>query len=404
MNKPRNKISLGPGTLVSAAFIGPGTVITCSIAGVSYGYSLIWALIFSILTTISLQEMAGRISIIRGKSIAELINTDIENINFRYLISILTGLAIWVGNAAYQSGNLTGASMGIQSIVEVTAGNNFDIKYAILLTSTIVGSLLFFGKYKILEKVFLILVILMSLVFILTIFFIEIDYKILIRDVTSPILPVKSLFVIIGLIGTTVVPYNIFLHSNAVLKKGWKSSDLDSFRLDLILSVSLGGLISIAILIISASTIYNNPDSLLDLSQQLTPLLGNSAGLIFSVGIFAAGITSSLTAPLAASYTICGLLGEKPNHQSRLFRIVWLTILLTGFIISVFGFKPLIVIQFAQFLNGLLLPIIAVMIFIFVNSNKLGEYRNTRFNNLAGIFFILMVIFLGIRSLVNLMQ
>jgi Mn2+/Fe2+ NRAMP family transporter len=347
--------------------------------------------------------MAGRISIIRGKSIAELINTDIQNINVRYSISILTGLAIWVGNAAYQSGNLTGASMGIQSIVELTAGNNLDIKYAILFTSITVGILLFFGKYKVLEKVFLILVILMSLVFILTIFFIEIDYKILISEITSPTLPAGSIFVVMGLIGTTVVPYNIFLHSNAVLKKGWNSSDLSVFRLDLILSVSLGGLISIAILIISASTISKNPNSLLDLSQQLAPLLGNSAGLIFSVGIFAAGVTSSLTAPLAASYAICGLLGKKPNHENGLFRIVWLTILLTGFTISVFGFKPLIVIQFAQFLNGLLLPIIAIMVFIFVNSRKLGANKNTRFNNLVGIFFIVIVVSLGLRSLLNLL-
>ena len=108
---------LGPGVLVSAAFIGPGTVTVCTLAGVNFQYALLWALLLSIISCIILQEMAARLGIISQKGLSECIRDEIKNPILRSLSIILIFAAIVIGNAAYEAGNISGAVLGITSIV-----------------------------------------------------------------------------------------------------------------------------------------------------------------------------------------------------------------------------------------------------------------------------------------------
>jgi len=137
-----------------------------------------------------------------------------------------------------------------------------------------------------------------------------------------------------------------------------------------------------------------------DLALQLEPVLGNWATAFLSLGLVAAGLTSAITAPLAASYAICGILGWKKDLKSLKFRSIWMFILGCGIILSAIGLKPLPVIVFAQAANGILLPVIAIYLLWVVNDKKLmGNHRNTLAMNLAGILVIMIALFLGIRSL-----
>ena len=140
-----------------------------------------------------------------------------------------------------------------------------------------------------------------------------------------------------------------------------------------------------------------------NMGEQLKPVLGDKAQWFFALGLFAAGLTSAITAPLAAAYAVCGALGLSDNMKSKGFRAVWLAIIVCGVAVAALGFKPLPAILFAQATNGLLLPIIAIFLLVVMNkSNALGEFKNTLLSNLAGVLVVSVVVGLGLYKLTSL--
>jgi Mn2+/Fe2+ NRAMP family transporter len=120
------------------------------------------------------------------------------------------------------------------------------------------------------------------------------------------------------------------------------------------------------------------------------------------IGLFSAGITSAITAPLAAAYVANSCFGWKSGLQDGRFRLVWIFILLAGILSMSLGIHPIAVIQFAQVANGLLLPVIAVFLLWVVNrSALLGKYRNSRMQNFLALIIIILAILLGIRSILK---
>jgi len=194
-----------------------------------------------------------------------------------------------------------------------------------------------------------------------------------------------------------------------VVKEKWKSkADLSTARTDLILAVILGGVVSMAIVITSAAAFHGTGIEIKgasELANQLTPLLGNLAGIFISFGLFAAGISSAITAPLAAAYATSGILGWKVDLKSTKFKMVWIGILLIGIIFSALEFSPIQAIVFAQFANGILLPVIAIYLLIAMNSKKiLNNYTNSTWQNLIGILVVLLMIGLGVKSILHVLD
>ncbi len=393
-----NKI--GPAAMVAAAFVGPGTLITCSIAGATFGYSLIWAVVFSVISTMVLQEMTGRLGVIKGLGLSESIRTMISNRWIRVIVSALSLIAILVGNAAYQSGNITGTVLGFSGIFD--QNNNNSGLLTIWAMALLVSLLLFFGKYKVIERVLVLLVSLMSIIFIITAIALPVDLWSLMKGALIPSFPQNSFLLIMALIGTTVVPYNLFLHSSAVAQK-WKGMEnIDLVRSDVMISVGVGGLISVLIVVTSAATLHisgQEVTTLVDLGSQLKPILGDSATTIFSAGVFSAGLTSMITAPVAASYTVSGILGKSASFDGVVFRSSWLAVLWTGVIVASWGIQPLLLIQIAQFANGLILPVFGIFLLLIMNSKDLGNFRNGPISNSLGIIVILIVTLLGVRGI-----
>ncbi|MDX1426854.1 MAG: Nramp family divalent metal transporter, partial [Salegentibacter mishustinae] len=162
--------NLGPGILVSAAFIGPGTVAICTLAGVEFGYSLLWALVLSIVSCIILQEMAARLGVVSQKGLSDVIREEIKKPIFRVLAIILIFSAIVIGNAAYEAGNITGAVLGAEAIfgIQNLQVGDFKLNLWSIFIGAVAFILLFTGSYKTLEKIFIGLVLLMSISFVLT--------------------------------------------------------------------------------------------------------------------------------------------------------------------------------------------------------------------------------------------
>jgi Mn2+/Fe2+ NRAMP family transporter len=261
------------------------------------------------------------------------------------------------------------------------------------------------GSYKTIEKILITLVILMSLAFISTAIVIAPNIGEVLKGVFVPSFPDGSILSLVALVGTTVVPYNLFLHASAVQEKWKDKTGLKAARTDILISISIGGLISMAIVITSASAFVGSGIEISnagDMAIQLQPLLGSWAKYFMAFGLFAAGITSAVTAPLAAAYAASGILGWKKDMKGKKFRAVWISILLIGIVFSAFGFKPIQAIVFAQVTNGILLPIIAVYLLKVMNSKKiLGDFRNNLANNIVGFFVVIIAIALGIRSILS---
>jgi manganese transport protein len=394
--------NIGPGTLVAAAFIGPGTVTVCTLAGVNFGLNLLWAMLLSVFATIILQEMAARLGIISQKGLSEVIKSEIKNPIFRQFIMLLILGAIVVGNAAYEAGNISGGILGLETILgkNVLQFPSFSINLMSLVIGLIAFILLYIGDYKILEKVLITLVLLMSVSFLAAAIMTKPPILEVLKGAFIPKFPDKSLLTIIGLIGTTVVPYNLFLHASLV-KERWKSSnDLATAKKDTFISIGLGGLVSIAIIISASAMTSNTIVNAADLAKSLAPLYGEFAKYLLSLGLFSAGITSAITAPLAAAYVAKGCFGWSGNLKSKKFRWVWFLILFLGVFFSSVGLKPIEIIKFAQVANGLLLPIIAaILLWIMNRKSVLGKFTNTTLQNVFGGIILLVSLFLGLKSI-----
>ena len=389
---------IGPGVLIAAAFIGPGTVTLCTIAGASFGYSLIWAIFLSTFSTIVLQEMSLRIGLVTRMNLAEVIRTSIKSKILNRFIILLIISSILIGNTAYEAGNITGASLGISAII-----NYESINYIPVFIGLIAFVILYQGDYKILEKSLVSLVIVMSISFFITAIMTKPDITSLLKGIFKPQVNSSNLIVVLGLIGTTVVPYNIFLHSSLVSEK-WNSIEkLKVARIESFISILLGGLVSLSIIITAASVSNQNVTGVIDLAIGLEPLYGKFAIYFLGLGLFASGITSSITAPLAAAYVAKSCFGWNNSLKSKRFRLVWIFILITGVFVSMIKVNPIEIIKFAQFSNSLLLPIIAIILLWLINDkNIISSKFNYKYQNIFGFLIVIISLVLGIKGLISL--
>ncbi|MGB5435673.1 MAG: divalent metal cation transporter, partial [Maribacter sp.] len=226
----------------------------------------------------------------------------------------------------------------------------------------------------------------------------------ILKGLFVPKIPEDGLLTIIALVGTTVVPYNLFLHASLVSEK-WKSKeDLKTARKDTFIAIALGGLVSMAVVIAAAAIPGKEVANVMDLAKGLEPLYGDSARYFMGIGLFAAGITSAITAPLAAAYVTNSCFGWDVGLKDFKFRMVWMIILAIGVVFLSFGIKPIEIIKFAQVANGILLPLIAVFLLWIVNKpSVMGQYKNSKMQNILGFVIILLAILLGAKSIIKVM-
>jgi Mn2+/Fe2+ NRAMP family transporter len=391
----KNVFKLGPATLITAAFIGPGTVTICAKAGIEFGFSLLWALLLSIIIAISFQEMSARIGIVTGKGLAQLMRTAVKNPLLKSLVTLLILSAIVIGNTAYEAGNLNGAVLGLEALFT----DEYSSFYPWII-GIITALLLRFGSMKYIKNILIGLVLFMSISFLLTAIITAPNLLELIKGMVSFELNSSNVFTAIALVGTTVVPYNLFLHA-AMAKDHWKDpKDLKYARLDTFVAIGLGGIISISIIIAASAIDASSLNSVIDIAAGLEPLYGKFAKTMIGLGLFAAGISSALTAPIAAAYVANSCFDWNLSPSDSKFKNTALVILLLGMISLGFGFSPIIIIQFAQITNGILLPILALFILWLVNNRALlKENKNGIVQNILGILIVIISLLMSFKTL-----
>ncbi|WP_395340146.1 Nramp family divalent metal transporter [Ningiella sp. W23] len=382
------------GIIVTAAFIGPGTITTASLVGAQLGYQLIWALVFAIFATCILQEMASRLGNVTGLGLSEAILSQYTSRAWKILATVLICTAIGIGNAAYEGGNLTGAALGLGA----SFGGN--ISHWALALGSLAALLILSNRYQLVEKVLVALVALMSLVFISLMWVAGINPDHLISGIRAEFGLFSNYALLLAIVGTTIVPYNLFLHAgmSARDKKDTASSHSTQTNLALFTSIGLGGLVTFAVMSSAASAFFASAVVMdkNNIATQLEPLLGDYAMWFFALGLFAAGLTSAITAPLAASFAISGLFDWRADLSDWRFKAVSLGIIACGVFVSVLGLNPFMLIIVAQGANALLLPISAVLLLIVCNNaHAMKAEKNSLLQNALGAMVIMVVLVLA---------
>ncbi|MDP1560177.1 MAG: Nramp family divalent metal transporter [Pirellulaceae bacterium] len=394
----------GPGLVVTAAFIGPGTVTVASQAGADYGYQLLWVLALATAVTIFLQAMATRIGLATRVPLGIAIKESLNSPLARWLVGALVVFAIGFGNSAFQAGNLTGARIGL----EIMTGSQRPEWIWVL--AAIASGTLFMSSYRRMEIVLIAMVATMSLGFLVTVILIRPEPMGMVRGL-APTFPQNSLVTILALLGTTIVPYNLFLHAGLVQRRWSQERDvqtaINEARADSVLSIGLGGLVSAAILVSAAVAFFGTGATLTsvnDMAVQLEPLLGRQTSrFFFGVGLFAAGLTSAITAPLAAAMAITGVLGWSDDPKAIRFRCIWIGVMTIGFVVAWFWSKsPKEIIVVAQAANGVLLPlVVGLLIFVCNRHQRLKRHRPSWWENAIAIGVFLIILGLNWNLLVK---
>ncbi|WDI33051.1 Nramp family divalent metal transporter [Hyphococcus flavus] len=394
--------AIGPGALTAAAFIGPGTVTTATLAGAGYGYALVWALVFATIAAIILQETAARLGVAGRRGLGEAIMEQFaDNRVLRWVSGALIISALFIGNAAYEGGNIAGAVLGVEAAFPEFLSRPL-IAGVIALAA---GIILLLGGYRIIEKVLIVAVLIMTFAFASALLIIGPDWPELLKGAFVPTIPLGAFPIVLGLIGTTIVPYNLFLHAAAARKRWNNPDDLAEARFDARLSIGVGGVVSILVLSTAAASLFGVGMSIsnaADMARQLEPAFGVSATYLMAAGLFAAGLSSAITAPLATGFAAAELFGFDSDPKNRKFRVVSGAVLLIGAIVAMTGARPIEIILFAQIANGVLLPVVAIFLLYAANNKKLlGKYANGLLANAAGVVVTLIAAMLGLRGILR---
>jgi len=389
--------SMGPAFIIVGSFLGPGTITTATKTGASFGYGLLWTIVFSIIATIVLQEMSARLGIITQKELPVHIIDLFENKPILKNIAILfVGGAITLGGIAYMSGNMIGTSLGISNIT------GLPTQYISPIIGIIILGIINLGDVEWLEKILSVLVALMVIVFAVTMIVVKPDLGELAKGFV-PIIPKGGLMHCIALIGTTIVPYNLFIHcSNS--QKHWKTpEELNLSKWGTYAAITIGGLVTASVMITAAAVMRGmSVNSAADMAFQLEPVLGKYSNIFMSIGLFSAGLSSAIVTPLGVSYVLGGLLGWKLDKTDKRFLYTNMGILISGIFGSVTGINPISIIMAAQALNGIFLPVIVIfLVYITCSEKVLGKYANTKTVKILGILISIITFVLGTSSVLS---
>ncbi len=395
MNLRKSFLNIIFWSVVSAAFIGPGTITTAAKTGSLFGTDLLWTLLFATFACFILQDAASRITILSGKNLGQAMYENLSGSKTGKILILIVAAAIYSGGIAYETGNLIGSREGL---VLIFPGKELLFIVFIGLVS---GLILFIPSLKIIARIMGIMVMILGISFLIAAFKVSPGWDEIISGLFKFKIPEnnEASLLILGLIGTTIVPYNLFLGSG--ISK--QTDSIPEMRSGLLISIILGGIFSMAVLVVG--TAVQGEFSFNALAIALSNKQTGFGEILLGTGLFAAGFTSGITAPLAAAITFRSLFGkrnpEKWTHSGIYFRISWIVVLAAGIFFALLNIKPIPAIILAQALNGLILPLICFFLVWLINNRELTGVKNSRLNNIFLSMTLALSLTIGLKNLIS---
>ncbi len=384
---------IGPGIITATVDNDAGGITTYSVAGANFGYSLLWTLIPITILLIIVQEMVARLGAVTGKGLADLIR---ENFGIKLTLFIMVGLVI--ANLFVTIAEFAGIA---------AAGELFGISRYILvpLIAVLVWFLIIKLNYRILEKFFLILV-LFYVAYIISGLMAKPDWQPVLRQLVIPTIQFNKayLFLLIAVIGTTITPWMQFYLQSSIVEKGIRKSEYKYSRWDVIIGSLTTDIVSFFIIVTCAAVLFTSGvriESAIDAAAALEPLAGQYASILFAVGFFGAALFGAFILPISTSFYVCEAFGwesgvnKKFKDAKNFYILLSFIIFISAAIILAPKINLLNLMILAQFINGILLPVILLIILKLVNNKKLmGDYVNNRWLNIisyTGCWLIILV-------------
>ena len=383
MKTPTRLSSVILWSVISAAFIGPGTVTTAVSAGSQFGLDLLWAVTFATVGCIVLQEVSARITIASGLTFGAAMVASFGERKGR-VAQWVVGISVMLGCAAYEAGNILGAVSGLNLLIDWPAW------LLTTLVTIVSGVILWSNRSKGISTLMTLLVLIMGIAFAALALSQILDPIELVSSAVVPVIPSGSELLVLGLVGTTIVPYNIFL--GAGISKG---QTIPLMRIGVSISVAIGGLITAFILL--AGNSIGSFNSFSELAAAMITKVGSWGALALAMGLFAAGFSSAITSPYAASIVTSTVLGD---DRKRRIRATWMLVLLTGFAFGVSGVKPIPVILAVQAINGLILPLLAAYLMLVVNDERIvtKSHMPGLLYNIVLLVILFTVLLIGLNN------
>ena len=389
---------LGPGIITANVDNDAGGITTYSVAGARYGYGLLWMLPLVVLALIIVQEMSARLGIVTGKGLADLIR---ERLGLR-ATAVLLGLLV-IANLA----NTVSEFAGVAASMEIFGISKF---ISVPLAAIVVWLIIVKGNYKSVERVFLVAS-LIYLTYVASGVLARPAWDEVVRAAVTPTFHLDAGYVMlfVTVIGTTIAPWMQFYQQASIVDKGLKPADLPYERLDVLVGSVFAVLVAGFIVIACAATIFSGGltiETAKDAALALRPLAGPYAATLFALGLLNASVFSAAILPLSTAYVVCEAFGWESGVDRRLreapvFFGIYTALIVLGAGIILLPIRSLIQTMLAsQTLNGVLLPVILVVMLILINDRRImGRYANGRVLNLITGTMVVVLILLTLLLL-----
>lgn len=407
---------VGPGLITANADNDVGGLLVYSQAGAQFGYSLLWILVPVTISLIVVQEMCARMGAVTGKGLADLIRE-----NFGVKVTFWCLLLFVLGDL----GNTAAEFAGVATSAPIFAGYlNANAEIFKILLVAAAAALVFTtvtrGNAKIVERIFFVFCT-VYIAYIVSAFLVHPNWGEVIHQSIVPHFQASKayLLMIIAIIGTTISPWMQFYIQAAVVDKGVREDDYAYSRIDVVTGGIWTDVIAYFIIVACAATIYvhnlhvpaahqiqvNDPS---DVAVALQPLVGKFASLLFAVGLLNAAVFTASILPLSTAYYVCEAFGFERgiDHRFReapIFYTLYLALIVIGAAAVIVPGSPLLaIITYSQVANGMLLPIVLVLMLLLINNKRLmGKWTNSiAFNVIAWA----TVVIVGILTIVSTLQ
>ena len=383
--------SIGPGFIMAAVVLGPGSITTASKIGSTQGYAFLWVILIAAISMAVYSNMSTRFGVLHEKSILKVISE-----KYGKWLAMAIGISSFLAALSFQFGNNLGVGMGMETLT----GINARVWPLIFTPGAIV--LIFFAKnlYKTLEKLMMFMVMAMILAFVINLVFIKPDLAEAAVGFVPKFFSNDNFHQVAALVGTTFVLHCALYQSYLVQNKGWKLADKDKGIRDSNLGVFMLALMSSLVIITAAATLKPMGiviNSAADMAIQLEVLLGGYAKYIFTFGFISAAFSSLLVNSVIGGGLLADSMGMGRSMEEKMPKIFTTVILLAGMLIALFvsgNGSPVYALIMAQASSMLAVPLIAIGLFLVLNNQGLmGEYKNSRLQNvLAIVGFVLICI------------
>jgi NRAMP (natural resistance-associated macrophage protein)-like metal ion transporter len=392
---------IGPGLITAFADNDAGGVSTYSVAGATLGYNILWSLIPITILLIIVQEMSARMGIVTGKGLADLIR---ETYGVRLTLFLMIGL--FLANFATTIADFAGIA---------AVGDLFSIPRLIIVSASAVVLLLVMikGNYKTAEKV-LFFMIFFFITYVIAGFMAKPDWALAIKSTFMPHISFTTeyIYILVGVIGTTITPWMQFYLQSEYVEKGIKIENYKYARSEIIISSIVSDTVSFFMILVCAATLFYagiRITSAQEAALSLRPLAGEYAYILFGIGLFFASALGAVLVPVSTAFSICEGVGFETGINKRFKEapvFYWLIIIIVAIsagLVLLPGLPLIKVMVFSQVFSGMVLPFIMIATLKMMNDKKImGEYTNSKAFNIfayAGAYLVIaMTAFLVFTS------